>query len=287
MVKGNRLVQPLKRFAKSRIWAHRLKSCERRALPSFLVVGASKSGTTALHDNMMMHPDILPACTKEVHYFDVQFDKGECWYRAHFPTVDSLQAGRGDGPAAITGEASPYYLFHPHAPRRVAEVLPEVKLIALLRDPIDRAFSHYKMVVRNGNERLSFADAIEQEEAVIREEVQKMLDNPAYYSDFHRRRSYLTRGLYADQLEAWFEHFPREQMLVLKSEDYFSDSADTLNRIFDFLDLSRMTFDTIKKSGSAPRYKPMDPDLRARLNHYFAPANERLAELLGEDPGWS
>ena len=155
-------------------------------LPDYLVIGAQKAGTTSLYRYMISHPMIRPASDKQVHYFDFNYDKPFDWYRSQFP------AGSGNG--LVTGEATPYYIFHPDAARRVRLVLPDVKIVALLRNPIDRACSHYMHEIKNGTESLSFEDAVEAEEGRLRGEEDKICEGVNYYSYNHVKFSYLARG---------------------------------------------------------------------------------------------
>ena len=131
-----------------------------RLLPDFLISGAQRGGTTSLYNYLQAHPCFELPTTKELHFFDRKFHRGLAWYRAHFPTyLEKCFAQRIQGRAFLTGEATPNYLFHPLVSRRVAEVLPRVKLIVLLRNPVDRAFSHYHHILDLGYEHLPFAEA--------------------------------------------------------------------------------------------------------------------------------
>ncbi len=146
-----------------------------RLMPDFIIIGAMRGGTTSLYSYLTEHPNIGPAYMKEVHFFDVYFHKGLPWYRAQFPsTVQKYYTERVQKQNFITGEASPYYLFHPHAPRRIARLLPHVKLIVQLRNPVSRAYSHYYHEVNGGHEKLSFAEAIDREEDRIGKETEKL-----------------------------------------------------------------------------------------------------------------
>lgn len=254
-----------------------------RTLPDFVIIGAQKSGTSFLYRLLAQHPRVNPAFAKEVHYFDLNFGKGDDWYRSYFPL--QLRNSR----KYITGEASPYYLFHPHAPRRASTVLPDAKLIALLRNPVDRAYSHYQHQVKRGEgegrETLTFEEAIEAEERILPEEVSKMLQDEHYESPRHRTRSYLRRGIYVDQLLAWSSFFQRKQMLVLKSEDLFDDTTNTLERMLDFLEIPRWTPETYSIPNKR-EYTGVSPLIRQRLDEYYKPHNQRLYEYLGVDLGW-
>lgn len=254
-----------------------------RALPDFLIIGAQKCGTTFLYQLLVQHPRVKPAFVKEVHYFDLNFEKGDNWYRSHFPL--QMRNNR----TYITGEASPYYLFHPHAAKRASKVVPDAKLIILLRNPVDRAYSHYqhqvKRVTGEARETLAFEEAIEAEERILPAEVRKMLQDEYYRSSSHRTRSYLSRGKYVDQLLVWSSYFPRRQMLVLRSEDLFGDTSNALGRVLDFLGIPRWAPETYSIPNKR-EYSGLDPLVRRRLDEYYEPHNRRLYEYLGVDLGW-
>src|SRR5690348_1015601 len=147
-----------------------------RLLPDFLIIGTQRGGTTSLYHYLQAHPCIGPASTKEVHFFDMRFHKGLAWYRGHFPSrIDQYAVEQAHGHSLVTGEATALYLFHPHAPKRVAEALPSVKLIVLLRNPVNRALSHYYHAVKHGQETLSFEEAIQGEEQRTAQEREKLL----------------------------------------------------------------------------------------------------------------
>jgi hypothetical protein len=185
-----------------------------------------------------------------------------------------------------TGEASPYYMFHPHAPVRIREMVPDARLIVMLRNPVDRAYSHYQHEFRKKRESLSFAEAVEREPERLHGELERMLQDPRYNSRAHRRHAYVTRGVYLESLERVLQVFPREQLLVIRSEDYFGDPDATLRRVCAFLGLPAQARRTFAKR-NVGAYAPIAPDLRARLAAFYAPHNARLSDLLGADVGWS
>ncbi|GAC1629308.1 MAG: hypothetical protein NVS4B7_18130 [Ktedonobacteraceae bacterium] len=226
-----------------------------RMMPDFIIIGAQKGGTTSLYRYLVEHPNIAPIYVKEPHFLDIYYFKGLGWYRSHFPTaVEKYYARHIQKHDLITGEASPYYLFHPQAAKRAAKSLPRTKFIVLLRNPIDRAYSQYQHQVRQPNvEPLSFEEAIDAEEKRLAGEEEKLRQDEKYVSFNHRHYSYLARSTYIKQLPAWMNLFPREQFLILKSEDL---------------------------------YPPMKIETRARLIEYFKPYNARLYELLERDFGW-
>ncbi len=258
-----------------------------RLLPDFIVIGGKKCGTSSLYNYLVEHSDITPAFRKEVHFFDNNAGKGNTLrYRAYFPTsLYKRRFERTRGSDLITGEATPYYLFYPLAPERVRYVVPCAKLIALLRDPVDRAYSHYHHEFRRGTEKLSFEEAIEREAERLGGERERMFRDGNYDSSSHRRHSYLSRGNYVDQLQNWRKFFPKEQLLVLKSEDLFADPAAIVGQTLDFLGLSLLEREEYSKDNKGS-YLGMDPTIRRRLVDYFRPHNERLYDYLGRDFGW-
>ena len=274
-----------------------------RVLPAFLIIGAQRAGTTTLYTYLRRHPDVASPrhadsslyWSKELHFFDENFWRGLDWYRAFFPLRARQRTARRLGRDLVPGEGTPYYLFHPAVPARVAATLPDVRLIALLRNPVERAYSHYQLMAKTGREKLSFEEAIEVEPKRLAgvDEV-LMGERPAPEGDgdrrqrqqHHRHRAYIGRGLYADQLERWFEHFPREQLLVLRSEDFLARPDDIYAEVFDFLGLRPWQVRDYEPQNIGA-YAPIDPELRARLEERFAEPNARLAQLLGRDFAWS
>jgi hypothetical protein len=257
-----------------------------RLTPDFLIIGAQRSGTSSLYDHLTRHPQVAPAVRKEVHFFDDKFTRGLRWYRAHFPSsLYRYCVERLRGHEIVTGEASPYYLFHPAVPRRVSQTAPGLKLIILLRNPVDRAYSHYNHECRMGRECLPFEEAIERETERLGDEAEKLLDERIHFSLRHRSFSYLARGIYVDQLEAWERFFPRERMLILQSESFYSDPPAALRQVFRFLDLPAWEPESYPKL-PYPRYENLDPTLRKRLTDYFEPHNRRLFAHLGRELDW-
>ncbi len=247
------------------------------ALPDFVIIGTAKGGTTSLYYLLSQHPLIEPAAAKELHFFDNHFGEGVEWYRRCFPPPKWK-----DGRWTITGEATPC-LGDPDVPERMAKVIPQARLIALLRNPVDRAYSMYHHRVRNGHETRTFENAIEEEARLseTRHEERTDHDDP--------RRRYLSRGIYVDQLLRWSKFFSEEQLLVLKSEDLFERPQQTLKVVMDFLDLPEWKPEVSKLPGNKRnegRYEEMNPATRSRLEEYFEPHNHRLYEFLGVDLGW-
>ena len=264
-------------------------------LPNFLIIGVAKAGTTALSEQLGLHPQVFMAAEKEVHYFDDHFDKGVAWYRSRFD--------KARGKVAV-GEASPTYIYDDKAIERMAELLPDAKLIVVLRNPIDRAYSHYWWV-RPLTERLSFEDAVRSELSGKDTE----------------GRVYIWGGLYLDRLKRVCDYYPRSSLHVVIAEDLRSKPAatyagvcrflgvdDTVEppnlgatinpayllrwpwlrtlmlraRAFKWLPFGLAT--RIDKANRKPfKYPPLDPAMRAELERYYEEANNALAAWLGRD----
>jgi len=264
----------------------RLITSPLRSLPDFLVIGAQRGGTTSFYNYLVQHSGVVPAFEKEVHFFDGDYDRGTLWYRGRFPTeAYKRRAERAGDPKIVTGEATPYYLFHPLAPARARLVVPRAKLIVLLRNPVERAYSHYHLERRYGLEDLSFEEAIEREPERLAGEEEKMLADKSYRSFEHRHHSYLSRGIYMDQLQRWRNFFSEEQFLALSSEDFYANPPAVIAQASDFLGLLAMELGEYKKHNEG-RYPKVDATTRERLVDYFRPHNERLYEYLGRDLGW-
>jgi hypothetical protein len=251
-----------------------------RGLPSALLIGAQRSGTTSLFNYLAQHPDVRQPSGKEIHYFDLHYARGIRWYRGRFPFRHRLRGG------ALTIDASPYYLLHPRAPERAAQLLPGVKLVAILRNPIDRAFSHYQHEVRDGRETLSFPDAIARETERLADEEERLRRDPSYYSYNHHRYSYTTRGRYLEQLTRWVQHYPRERLLVLQSERLFSEPAAVCAELYQFLGLRPHRLEKYPAFYQGNYERAMAPELRARLADYFEPHNRALYQWLGTAYDW-
>jgi hypothetical protein len=270
----------------SSVAAYGTATSDRRMLPSFIIIGGQRCGTTSLYQYLIEHPAVGAATTKEVHYFDLNYLRGIHWYRGHFPTAQAAErAWRRTGAEPITGEASPYYLLHPSVPSRVARDLPDVALIVMLRDPVGRAISHYHHEVRLGFEDRPLGAALDLEEERLAGEEERILADPGYVSLSHQHHTYQARGRYAEQLERWFSQFSRERILVVEAGRFFQRPAEGFKEVLDFLGLPRM-LRTVYPLHNANTYPPVDPETRGRLREYFEPHNEQLYELLGQDFEW-
>ncbi len=273
------VIRQTRQMASPGLWYRQLTS-HRRPLPRFIIAGAQKAGTTSLFGYLVGHPQCAASLTKEVHYFDRAYQRGTNWYRTHFPVLGNDETVRA------CFESSPYYMFDPRVPSRVRELLPNVKLIFLLRNPVSRAYSHYQHSVRRGREKLAFADALEAEPARLAGERARLLESPFAQSNAHRFHSYVARGHYAEQLDEWLKFFRREQMLVVQAERMFKQPREVFAQVLDFLELESWAPDAFGSHNCGRYTEPMSADVRQRLGRQFAEPNARLFDLLGVRYDW-
>jgi hypothetical protein len=259
----------------------------RRQLPSFILVGVQRAGTTSLYRALMSHPLIHSAnYHKGVNYFDINYDRDFSWYQGHFPTAGSLRRHRHGVPGdPMTFEASGYYMFHPCATERMARHLPDVRVLAMLRDPVERAFSAYKHEKARGYEIESFERALELEDQRLAGQVERMVAEPDYQSFSHRHHAYVRRGQYAEQLDRLEQHFPAEQIHVLESESFFEHPEATYTGVLDFLGLPHVLPDRFDRWNGRPS-APMPEETRTRLSDHFREHDGALAARLGREPAW-
>jgi hypothetical protein len=270
--------------------------------PSFLILGGVKCGSTALHHYLCDHPQIIPAWDKEVHFFDRDvsyLDRGTDWYHSKFPPPYKLRGDR------ITFEATPNYLYHY---RKCAERIhlydSGLKLIVLLREPVERAYSFWNMLrifAQEGGK--SVFNQSELLDPSVEEECRYVLaaGKMAPFGELVRREletihdpelrpelSFVRPGLYAEQIEHYLEYFPREQLLILESRSLLHAPRRTLNRVTEFLGLRRHEWSAylLQKVNSYPYRDAVPPAIAQELKDFFRPHNERLYNLLGSDLGW-
>lgn len=262
-----------------------------RDLPDFLVIGAKKGGTTSVANWLVQHPQVMSMFPraqrhKSPHYFDINYWRGPTWYRSHFPTRWARSVTRRRTGGAVVGETSPYYLFHPAAPARIRETAPDVRLIAILREPVSRAHSNYWDRVVAGTEDLpTFEEALAAEQERTAGVTAEWLADPAHYSVHHDNHTYLARGRYAEQLRRYFDVFPREQLLVLPLDALKADASAAFRRIEEHIGIDHHDVDLTPRN-ARDGYPKIRPETRERLAAYYEPYNRELYDLLGEDFGW-
>ncbi|MEH0843687.1 sulfotransferase domain-containing protein [Micromonospora sp. CPCC 205711] len=266
------------------------RTSDQRPLPDFLIIGTKRGGTTSLWRYLLEHPlvpRLFPAWnTKTSHYFEDTWSRGETWYRSHFPTARQRRVleRRHGGPTKV-GEAAPLYMFHPLAPARVAGLLPGVWLIVLLRDPVERAYSHWKERRTEGVEPLGFAEALAAEEERTAGEREKLIADPTYVSNAFDWFSYRARGRYLEHLEPWLDRFDRDQLLILPSETLYREPAATYARVLEHVGLPPHQLAKYEVFNDR-RSSAMDDAVRAELTRYYAPYNQALAARLGMTFDW-
>jgi Sulfotransferase domain len=258
-----------------------------RMTPDFLVIGAQKSGTSSLLEYFVRHGSYLRPLLKDVYFFDRDYHRGLDWYLSFYPDLAAKHAAESRvGERIVTGELATHYLLHPWSPVRVRETFPNIRLIALLRDPVQRALSHYYHNRRTGAETVASAlDAFLMEEERIGSDARHMKADPKFYSRGFATYSYLARGRYAEQLQRWFNCFPREQILIVESGRFFSDTDAQFRAICRFIGIAERPLDAYPATGQGQR---RGDDERAIVfaRDYFRPHNAALCALLGEGYGW-
>ncbi|MHA1294862.1 MAG: sulfotransferase domain-containing protein [Promethearchaeota archaeon] len=251
----------------------------KRSLPQFLIIGAQKAGTTSLFNYLISNEHIKRPLKKEIHYFSENYKKGELWYRMHFTII------RDD---SITLDASTSYLFYPHAAKRVNSLIPDVKIIILLRDPVERAFSHYNHEVKIGNEKSSsFEEAIELEEKRTNNSYERMKIDENYYDKNVGFYSYIKKGIYIEQLKRWYYYFNRENILIIESKKFFKETYKTLERIASFLNIENRFYFKPIIYNRGRRSTEMSIDTRNFLKNYYYNYNKELFRLIGEEFDWN
>ena len=257
-----------------------------RMQPSFIVVGAQRCGTTTLYRLLEAHPNLIrPTVAKGTGYFDDNYHRGPRWYRAHFPLrlTASLLVGRGR--LAQTFEMSGYYLFHPLAAQRMARDLSDIKVVVMVRDPVERAYSAHRHELARGYDELNFEEAVDREPERTAGERDRILDDPSYASFTHRHHSYLARSRYAEQIREYIEALGPDRVYVMEADRFFSDPHGEFAALQNWLGIPQWSPSSVDRWNERPR-DPMPDALRERLMQYFEPYDDQLAQILGRTPVW-
>lgn len=277
----DRLPTPIVGAARQAVLGWGIATADLRMLPSVVVVGAQRCGTTTLFRILSDHPDIVrPTASKGTGYFDANYARGPRWYRAHFP----VRSGRFR-PGKITFESSGYYSFHPLAAGRIARDLPGVRVVMMVRDPVERAFSAYKHEHARGYETETFERALELESERLTGEVERLTSDPGYESFSHRHHAYTGRGQYAEQLDRLAEVVGRANVYAVDADRFFASPQSEFARLNDWLGLQAWTPAVVDR-WNARESAPMPAAIRKRLADHFVPHDEALAAYLGEPPSW-
>ena len=254
-----------------------------RSLPDFIIIGTVRSGSTSLYYNICQHPCVLSAAYDELGFFDSNFHLGLNWYRSLFPTLFSKWLVKQKNQFGITGEDTPFYIWSSVVAKRILKILPNVKLIVLFRNPVDRAYSNYHLGVRECSESLSFEDAIQVELDSLKNSEIESEDNVKKYTI---PRSYIVKGFYADQLKIWLKLFKSEQLFITSTENFESNANNTLNKIYDFLEIPQINLKNLEKH-KVTSYPPMKDETRKFLVKLYKTHNEELFEMISTEFDWN
>lgn len=241
--------------------------------PDFIVLGSWKCATSSLYRYIAQHPNVVPAFFKEIHFFNQKFHYGIDWYLSHFPPIPQNSG-------FITGEATPSYLSHPEAPQRVFERFPTTKLIVILRNPVDRTISHYNMNLRYNLTKDRFFETAKDVVQPLKSWYSQGLDNIDCKST-----QYLGGSLYIYPIKRWLKLFPREQLLILKTEDLAAQPQQTMDQVFRFLNLPAFEqgeYDLVNKGS----YEVANSEVRQILSEFFQPFNRDLEAFTGLQMNW-
>lgn len=254
-----------------------------RVLPDFFVIGPGRTGTTSLYHYLDQHPSLSKSAYDELGFFDVNFHLGLHWYRSLFPSIFTKYRIKSKTNFFMTYDVSPSYVRRPWNARRIKNLFPNTKLIVVLRNPVDKTFSHYKLLSKTIGKVQPFEEIIKEEiNNISKWNVDSKDDN---YFATKVEKSILARGFYAEQLSIWFELFSKNQILIVSSEKLLSDTKNTMNDIFQFLNLPQFEIPNTEKVNVSPPSK-MNPDTRKLLIDYFKPYNKILYEFLNMTFNW-
>ena len=255
-----------------------------RVLPDFIIIGTMKSGTTSLYYDICEHPCVESASYDEIGYFDVNYHLGLNWYRSMFPTIFQKYISKLKHQKFLTGEDTPFYFWKEDAVNRINKILPNVKLIIILRNPIDRAYSNYTDRINQGKELNSFEEVIEREINLIKKNGEKNSKSNQII-DIIKEPAYLAKGIYVNQLELWIKKFPLNQFHILSTEEMANNPNKTLQKVFEFLEIPKENIKTPQKR-KMKKYSPMNTKTRESLIEFYKPYNEKLFEEINQRFDW-
>jgi hypothetical protein len=253
----------------------------KRAFPNVFIIGIQKCGTTSLEKYLSEHPMILPSYYKEMKYFDLFHFKSPGWYLAHFPFQKQLSGGK------ITIDATPDYIFYPKAAQQIKALMPDARFLVVVRDPVDRAFSHYLYSKRRGYEDLPFMAALENEEIRIEKEREMLVKEGSGFAWRYRENSYKQRSLYCQQLRHWFRFFPKDRFMIIDAEKLKNNRQAAYDEILTFLNLPPHALGSTREYNKAPGdEKKMTEAEEDYLKAFYKEANAQLFQLLGREFDW-
>lgn len=260
-------------------------------LPDFLVLGSGACGTTSLVElYLRSNSNILPSKNNEIFFFDIHFNKSLSWYKLFFPSIIRKYLRMLIGKKTLTCEATGNYFFHPYAPERVKKIIPKIKIVLMMRNPVDRTFSQYRRQVRAGQQKLTFEEALEKENRLFEFEYKRFLDNKNLEENVDSTISIVARSRYVEALERWLLYFDKKQFLFLNSNEYFKSPIQEYNRVLSFLELPEHKPKIVGKRGISPPNLYNDIKINQKtkdyLKKYFEPWNEKLFNLIDKKFDW-
>ncbi len=241
--------------------------------PSFLIIGAPKCGTSSLYSYITEHPNVISPLLKEINFFNKNFSKGINWYLSHFAL---LPEGK-----YVTGEATPLYLYHSDTPERVSDCFPDVKLIIILRNPVDRAISDYYHRARNKRLKMTFEEVFSPRLSEF-QGVTNILENENYLMD---KNEIIWRGMYFSFVEKWMNLFSREQVMVLQNEDLLENPGMVMQNVFKFLDIPSYESSSYAKK-NVGSYSSLPDSIREEFSKLYHYHNQRLEDYLEIKLNW-
>jgi len=254
-----------------------------RVLPECFVIGVVRSGTTSLYHYLGQHPCIVSSAYDELGYFDDNYHLGINWYKSLFPTKSTKNKIIKKYGKFLTYDVTPFYIYNPLVARRISESFPKAKIISNLRNPIDRAYSNYIIMLQDGDTTKTFEEMV----WMAMDELEKnksRLNDEAYIVDTHYE-NILARGFYSNQLEIWFKKFQKEQLLMIPSEELAQKPDQVLRKVFEFLNLPYFKIKDFTKQNKR-EYPPMKDETRKLLIEFYKPHNEKLYSLINQHFDW-
>ena len=251
-----------------------------RVLPNFIIIGTVRSGTTSLYYNICEHPSVLPAAYDEIGFFDSNYHLGIQWYRSMFPKKLDMNKIKAKTKYSITGEDTPFYIWNVLSAERILKILPNIKIIVQLRNPVNRAYSNYHISKKYGDEKLTFEKAIEKELEILEKKSFNM-----EIEDYTNPRSYIAKGLYYKQLVKWFKLFPSENILAVSTENMILNPESHMNEILNFLKIPQYTIKNPQQR-KLEKYPEIENNMKLKLTEFFEPHNKELYQLIGKKFNW-
>ena len=253
-----------------------------RVLPDFFVIGSGRTGTTSLYHYLDQHPSLSKSAYDELGYFDDNYHLGLSWYRSLFPSIFTKYLIKLKTNNFMTYDVTPSYVRRPWNAKRIKKLFPDTKLIVILRNPVDRTYSHYHLAEQFGETR-TFEEIVKEDmDNILNWNVDLKDDN--YFAN-KVEKSFLARGFYAEQLSIWFKLFSKNQIMIVSSEQLASDTKNTMNSIFQFLNLPKFEIPNTKKV-NVSQYSKMNSSTRKLLINFFKPYNKSLYNFLNVNFEW-